>query len=135
MRISQQIFIFLAASALLLCQEKQGPREKNPEFKTELNEGPYKGASKDHLPRVVQISDNEIEVSVPLVAQKNPPHFIEAIVLATTSKIEIDSKHFNFSLNAPLVKFKVPEPEKSYLVISKCNQHDMWLVNVAPLSH
>ena len=93
--------------------------------------GPYKDKTNEHLPRIKLVSQNQIEITVDLVNTQLPRHYIEAIVLIDKAEKQVAVKKFAFSLKKTRATFTLPKPaEESYMVVAKCNLHDMWLTPV-----
>lgn len=137
------IYLLSAAAIILIsCGDSgtgkyESPRDKKSrKYHTEEMQGLWTGLADTHLPVVRYITEDKriIEVSVPLSGSKVPFHYIEKIALLRDEK-EIDSRTLTFAFTEPKINFVITDMQKgSYSVISKCNLHGMWRVDLGDLS-
>jgi len=105
--------------------------DKQPKYYTADENHRWSNIVDDHMPEIEFINDDKtrIKVEVPLKPTQNPRHYIQVIALMEGEK-EIASKKFNFSYNQAKAEFDLPDAEKSYWILVKCNKHDMWKAEV-----
>lgn len=106
----------------------------NTRFFSKNNPGKWKKLSNTHSPKFeIKIEDDKkiIHAYTTLKGKINPVHYIETIILADHTLKELDKKRFIKGKQSSVAKFTLAKEYKSYVfLISKCNQHDMWITRV-----
>lgn len=125
------LFTLLSAAIVLSTCADSGPEgTSSPKFHTEESAGIWVDKIDSHLPVIRKLDNERIEVRVNFSPTLNPLHYVETIILMKGENTQVSKKRFQPSTSIPVAVFKLKDADVNYWVVSKCNLHDMWRVDI-----
>lgn len=110
--------------------EQTGGKSGVVTFYSPASPGIWESQAADHDPEIVitRIDDRKtINVTIPFAQQKDPRHYVEAIVVLDLQRKELKKMSFDRKRQGKGAAFDFPADfNEPVYVIMKCNKHGMW---------